>query len=248
MAARSISDPDRAGALLARLTAPRRRALALLLAALVGMIGLAQSAGLLAPADRLGMTIVAHLRWVPGAEWVTTVAQWLDRVGEPGARLGVAFVIALFLARASRPHAVIWLIVASGTVMLLNPLVKWLFMAPRPDMIEHLVIASGHSFPSGHAAGAMALGGAVALLSGSRAVQLVCAALIAATGLSRVWLGVHWPSDVIGGWAEGAAWLLLMSLWLPEQRPRQNRLDSPERGGRPRDPAPRRRHDVDPRA
>lgn len=221
MAARSISDPARPGALLARLTVTRRLVLALLLAALVGTIGLVQPTGLLAPADQLAMKIVTHLRWVPGAEWVTLLAQWLDRLGEGGARLGITFIVALFFARASRPGAVIWLIVSSGTIMLLNPLVKMLFMAPRPDMIEQLVTASGHSFPSGHAAGAMALGGAVALLSRARPVQLICAGLIVATGLSRVWLGVHWPSDVIGGWAEGAAWLLVMSLWLPANEARR---------------------------
>jgi undecaprenyl-diphosphatase len=225
MGAQSTSDPARPGALLARLTVARRLMLALLLAVLGGAIGLVQPVGLLAPADRLAMKIVAHLRWVPGAEWITIVAQWLDRLGEGGARLGIAFIVALFLARASRPGAVMWLIVASSTTMLLNPLMKALFLAPRPTMIEHLVAASGHSFPSGHAAGAMALYGALALLSRSLALQLICAGLIVATGLSRVWLGVHWPSDVIGGWAEGAACLLVMSLWLPasecEQRFRQ---------------------------
>lgn len=215
MAARSTSEPVRLGALLARLTVRRRLALALLLAALVAGIGLAQPAGLLAPADRLAMKIIAHLRWLPVADWMTSFSLWLDRLGTGGARLGITFIVALFLARASRPAALLWLIVASCTIMLINPLVKALFLAPRPTVIEHLAVATGHSFPSGHAAGAMALCGALALLSRSPALQLICAGLIVATGLSRVWLGVHWPSDVIGGWAEGAAWLLVMSLWLP---------------------------------
>ena len=97
---------------------------------------------------------------------------------------------------------------------LINALVKLIFAAPRPDAIEPLLVVSSHSFPSGHAAGAMTLFGAVALLWRSRPLMALCGAMILATGMSRVWLGVHWPSDVIGGWIEGAAWLLLVAPFL----------------------------------
>ena len=197
------------------LTVRQRLLLALLLAGLLGAIGLLQPIGLLAPADQLAMKIVTHLRWVPGAEFVTGVSLWLDRLGTGGARIGIALGIALFLARAGRSGAVLWLIVTVSAMTLINPLVKLLFLAPRPTVIDHLVAVTSNSFPSGHAAGAMTLYGAIALLSRVPAIQLICAGLIVVTGLSRVWLGVHWPSDVIGGWAEGAAWLLILSLWLP---------------------------------
>lgn len=199
----------------ARLTARRRLLLALLLAGLVGVIGLLQPTGLFVPADQLAMKIVKHLRWVPGAEFVTGVSLWLDRLGSGGARIGIALGLALFLVRAGRSGAVLWLIVTVSAMTLINPLVKLLFLAPRPIVIEHLVEVTSNSFPSGHAAGAMTLYGAIALLSRAPAIQLICVGIIIVTGLSRVWLGVHWPSDVIGGWAEGAAWLLILSLWLP---------------------------------
>ncbi|OJY66009.1 MAG: hypothetical protein BGP16_06320 [Sphingobium sp. 66-54] len=214
MGARSTSRPDWPGAL-ARLSVRRRLLLALALAALVAAIGLVQPLGLLAPVDRLAMKIVAHLRWWPGAEYATGVARLLDRVGEGGARIAIACLVALFLAYAGRPGAVLWLLVATAGMALINPLVKLLFLAPRPDMLDPLIAVSSSSFPSGHAAGTMALYGALALLSRSLTLWLICVAMIAATGASRVWLGVHWPSDVIGGWAEGAAWLLVLSLWLP---------------------------------
>jgi len=214
MGARSTSRPDWPGAL-ARLPVRRRLLWVLALAALVGVIGFVQPLGLLAPVDRLAMKIVAHLRWWPGAEYATGVAHLLDRAGEGGARIGIACLVALFLAYAGRPGAVLWLLVAAIGMALINPLVKLLFLAPRPDMLDHLIAVSSPSFPSGHAAGTMALYGALALLGRSLTLHLACAAMIAATGASRVWLGVHWPSDVIGGWAEGAAWLLILSIWLP---------------------------------
>lgn len=214
MGARSTSDRDWTGAL-TRLSVRRRLLLALLLLACVAAIGLVQPLGLLAPVDRLAMKIVAHLRWWPIADYVTAIARLLDRAGEGGARIGIACLAALVLAYASRPAAMLWLLVATTGVALINPLVKLLFLAPRPAMVDHLVTVSSTSFPSGHAAGAMTLYGALALLSRSPALGLVCGGLIVATGASRVWLGVHWPTDVVGGWAEGAAWLLILSVWLP---------------------------------
>jgi len=212
--------PDWPGAL-ARLPIRRRLLGALSLAMLVGAIGLAQPLGLLAPLDRLAMKIVAHLRWWPFADYITALARLLDRAGAGGARIGMACLVALFLAYASRPRAVLWLLVATAGMALLNPLVKLLFLAPRPDLVEPLIVVSSPSFPSGHAAGAMALYGALALLGRSTVLWLACAAMIVATGASRVWLGVHWPSDVLGGWAEGTAWLLMLSFWLSGARARE---------------------------
>lgn len=222
MGARSTSRPDWPGAL-ARLSVRRRLLWALALAALAVVIGLVQPLGLLAPIDRLAMKIVAHLRWWPGAEYATSVARLLDLAGEGGARIGIACLVALFFAYAGRPGAVLWLLIATAGMALINPLAKLLFLAPRPDMIDPLIAVSSPSFPSGHAAGTMALYGALALLGRSLTLWLICAAMIAATGASRVWLGVHWPSDVIGGWAEGAAWLLVLSLWLPRRETTQER-------------------------
>jgi undecaprenyl-diphosphatase len=210
MDGRCISDE---GSMSARagMNPARRLLLALALFACVIAIGLIQPTGLIAPADRLAMKIVEHLRWFPGAGLVTAASEWLDRIGQGGARIWIALIIGLFLARAGRPRAMLWLIVTVSAMVLINPLVKLAFLAPRPDVVEHLVAISSNSFPSGHAAGAMTLYGAIALLFPHRAVRLFCAIMILATGLSRVWLGVHWPSDVIGGWIEGLAWLIALS-------------------------------------
>jgi undecaprenyl-diphosphatase len=194
---------------------PRHRLImAAALFGLVVLIGLVQRLPLFASIDQLGLHIVAKLHGLPGAGMVSRLAGWLALIGEGGGRLFIALAIGLFLARAGRPRAVIWLIVAVGGVSLINPALKLLFAAPRPWAFPSpfLQMASGYSFPSGHAAGGMALYGALAALWPSRPIHLACAAMILAMGASRCWLGVHWPSDVLAGWIEGLAWLLLASV------------------------------------
>lgn len=198
------------------MTIRRRLALAAALIAFVAAIGLLQPTGLLAPADELAMKIIGYLRRFPGAGLVTLASQWLDALGSGGGRIWIAAIIGLFLARAGRPHAMLWLLLTVCAMALINPLVKLLFLAPRPDALPHLAAVTSSSFPSGHAAGAMTLYGAIALLFRARIIWFVCTTLILATGLSRVWLGVHWPSDVLGGWVEGLAGLLILSMLLPD--------------------------------
>lgn len=88
----------------------------------------------------------------------------------------------------------------------------------RPDAETHLVVVHNLSFPSGHSANAMLTYMTLALLlveDPRRRLWAVFGALLIAfvVGLSRVMLGVHWPSDVIGGWAFGYAWAMLI-LWM----------------------------------
>ena len=84
----------------------------------------------------------------------------------------------------------------------------------RPDDLEHLVPVKSLSFPSAHAANSMMLWLTLALLTAPprwRAPAMVAALTVAfLVGLTRPMLGVHWPSDVVGGWAFGAAWVLAM--------------------------------------
>jgi undecaprenyl-diphosphatase len=92
---------------------------------------------------------------------------------------------------------------------------KLIFDRARPDPAGHLVAVHTMAFPSGHSANAMALGLAMALLlpePGRPRGPAIAAGLLFAliVGLSRPVLGVHWPSDVVGGWAIGALWTLLL--------------------------------------
>jgi undecaprenyl-diphosphatase len=84
----------------------------------------------------------------------------------------------------------------------------------RPALEPHLVVVKTQSFPSGHAASSMIfyLALAIALTAGTRWHRAAAGGAVVLSlliGTSRVMLGVHWPSDVIGGWAFGMLWVLL---------------------------------------
>jgi len=99
-------------------------------------------------------------------------------------------------------------------------LLKDLFARARPDVVPHLIYASSSSFPSGHAASAAAVyftaGLALANMATRKALRLYIFAaslsIVFLIGISRVYLGVHYPSDVIAGWCVGAAWASIV--WL----------------------------------
>ena len=113
--------------------------------------------------------------------------------------------------------------VMAGTILLAqgsSRLLKNLYDRPRPDLAPHLVEVYSGSFPSGHAmlsaATYLTLAALVAHLEVKRRAKVlvldVALLLMAAIGFSRVYLGVHWPSDVAAGWCVGAAWAIFA--WL----------------------------------
>lgn len=191
---------------------------ALGLLALILAIGLLQPMGLFAPIDVFLMRVAGWMHGIRGAGLVTHVAIGLDRLGAAGGRALIALAIGMSLASSGRPDLMIRLLIAAMGTSIVNSLIKLAFDAPRPDMMQLIVDTTGTSFPSGHAAGAMALYGALAMIVRSRLLMLICICMILCTGSSRVWLGVHWPSDVIAGWAVGFMWLALLA-WLMPQKP-----------------------------
>ncbi|KFG89758.1 Phospholipid phosphatase [Sphingobium herbicidovorans NBRC 16415] len=194
------------------------------LLALVGVLAIAllQRSGVLDGLNIGAMTVAGEARAISPA--ITSIMLAASRIGDTVGRIAVIIAaVALLLWRGRRSGAQ-WLalVMAGGT--LLNLGLKQLFAAPRPDLLPHLDIVHSYSFPSGHAAGNMMLFGALAMLAGRWGSYVLAGLLIALIGISRVWLGVHWPSDVLAGWMEGLGWLCLCRYWLPARGWEQQRI------------------------
>jgi len=128
-------------------------------------------------------------------------------------RVIMILIAAGILVARGRPRAAGMLVAACAAGALLVELVKDVVRRPRPTLLPHLDSVHSYSFPSAHAANATIVFGAFALLFAAprhRTAALAAAGAIAFfTGLSRIVLAVHWPTDVLAGWCIGLGWLLL---------------------------------------
>jgi undecaprenyl-diphosphatase len=135
----------------------------------------------------------------------------------------------LLVARMFGPALFAVLAIVSGTG--LSQLLKMAYDRPRPDLVEQLVTVHTASFPSGHASMSavvyLTLASLIVRLVDDTAIRVyvvcVALALTVSIGVSRVYLGVHWPSDVLAGWAFGVAWSSLCLLVVAGLRYRRKR-------------------------
>lgn len=152
---------------------------------------------------------------------------WLAEVGRDLTALGgVAFLSLLigavvgFLWLRRMFGAMTLVIVATLGSLIVSTLLKWSFDRPRPEIVPHLSMVYTSSFPSGHsmlsAAIFLTLGALLARFVTETRLKAyfltVAGTLTLLVGVSRVYLGVHYPTDVLAGWSAGAAWALLC--WL----------------------------------
>ncbi|HVL29702.1 MAG TPA: phosphatase PAP2 family protein [Sphingomicrobium sp.] len=130
-----------------------------------------------------------------------------------------------FLAAARKWGMAAFVVLAIAGGGLAANVLKWIFVRARPDLVPHLVSVDSASFPSAHAMNSavtfLTLGVLLSRSLEDRRLKAylmgVAVLLTLIVGFSRVYLGVHWPTDVIAGWAVGAAWAILCSLlaaWL----------------------------------
>lgn len=159
-----------------------------------------------------------------GPRWLRIAA--LDITSLGGATvigLAVAAIVGFLLLQGMYRTA-LFVFIASAGGWLLNNGLKAVFARPRPGIVPHLHEVMSLSFPSGHAMTSAAvyltLGAMLMRISGRRLTKIYCMtiAMVATLliGSSRVYLGVHYPTDVLAGWMIGMSWALLV--WLIERR------------------------------
>ena len=144
--------------------------------------------------------------------------------------LGLITAMAVgFLVLDGKSHMALF---AAGSVaggMVTSVLLKDLFQRPRPDIVPHVVYAANSSFPSGHsmmsAVAYLTLGALLARSQERKRLKayflLVAVLLTLMVGTSRVYLGVHWPTDVLAGWMAGSVWAAgcwAAARWLQNRR------------------------------
>ena len=200
-------------------------------AALLLVLLLSLTAGLLfwtADEMREGETMMRDRQWLLALRMTADPAQLLGgsttlQLAREVTALGSPWFLMLLvggsagvLAASRHWRMAILLVAATVAGAMFNTGLKQVFARARPDLVPHEVIVTNASFPSGHAFGAAMIYLTLAALLSRRIQQPAARVLLlvlaigvtAAVGISRVALGVHWPSDVLAGWAAGAAWAL----------------------------------------
>ena len=151
-----------------------------------------------------------------GPAWLRETARDVTSLGSLTVLALLIVIVSTYLLLVKKPAAAVLLIMAMGGGATINSLLKLAFARPRPDLVIPSVKVFSDSFPSGHAALSTMVYLTLAVLlgrtSGSRTLSvffLILAVVISAiVGTSRVYLGVHYPTDVLAGWCIGSAYAI----------------------------------------
>lgn len=170
-------------------------------------------------------------------EWVHSFSTtFMDKFAVTISNAGSAEVVVLltlvivgYLASKKRRRNAALVCFGVGGAAVTNVILKMLFQRERPELWPHLVTESGYSFPSGHAMASSALAFSLVFIlwhTKWRWVSILLAGVyVVAIGFSRLYLGVHYPSDIVAGWCVSFAWVLIVYMnlhWaLPPRRQRR---------------------------
>jgi undecaprenyl-diphosphatase len=201
-----------------RVPVPARRLLATAVTCAFVFAGLTAYVGVRAPATGLDRHVRA---FVLGHRkpWLNVLLEAWTRLGSTLVIVPVLLAASLYLWRGRHDaYGVASLWIALGGSMVLYQEFKAITVRARPPVAQMLTHASGYAYPSGHATQAITVWGLLAVLAAAdsrwraRRVPIFVGAgvVVALVGVSRVYLGVHWLTDVIAGYALGAAWLALL--------------------------------------
>ncbi|MES2322738.1 MAG: phosphatase PAP2 family protein [Pseudomonadota bacterium] len=182
-----------------------------------------------APIAALDLALASHFHSYKNSSWTPLflfLTHWHNSIG----LLAMASLCACYLARRRAWYWLLALVLAVPGGMLLNVLLKYIYQRARPHFDEPLLSLATYSFPSGHALGATVFYGMLAAwavchtrrLPLRMLAVLAAASMIALVALSRVYLGVHYLSDVLAGFTEGCAWLAICITAVSTLRRRRN--------------------------
>lgn len=165
-----------------------------------------------------------------GPFWMPDAVRDITALGSGAVLVMIVAAVVIYLVLARQKAAALFVFVSVAGGQILSSTLKIGIDRPRPDIVPHLTEVHTLSFPSGHAMLSaviyLTLGALAARIAPSRALKIyfILLAIVATllVGVSRVYLGVHWPSDVVAGWCAGAAWAMLCWLiaqWLLQRMP-----------------------------
>lgn len=157
-----------------------------------------------------------------GPAWFHEAVRDMTALGSFVGLFFMALTATLALWLCGYRHLAIGLVVSLVAAFLASTALKIAVARPRPDIVEHAALTFTASFPSGHAflsaATLLTIASFVGLASRRADIARFCmimAVIIAGLiGLSRIYLGVHWPTDVLGGWCLGIVWSSVATAWL----------------------------------
>ncbi|WP_416397677.1 phosphatase PAP2 family protein [Allohahella sp. A8] len=152
-----------------------------------------------------------------GPHWVEELMRDITGLGGVGVLTFLTLVVAGFLVLQRKGKVALVVLVTIGSGIALSLLMKMGFDRPRPELVPHESYVYTTSFPSGHsmmsAVVYLSLASLLARVQQNRKVKIyllaVAMVLTMMIGISRVYMGVHWPTDVLAGWMAGAFWALL---------------------------------------
>lgn len=164
--------------------------------------------------------------WGPG--WIEEMGRDFTALGGVGVLTLISLAAVGYLLLQGKKRTALMVVLSISGGILLSTTLKHGFDRPRPDLVPHESIVYTASFPSGHSMMAavvyLTLGVLLARAQPQRRMKVYLIALavlvMLLVGISRVYLGVHWPTDVLAGWTVGTAWALmiwLIALWLQQR-------------------------------
>ncbi len=174
-----------------------------------------------------------------GPIWLQEVVRDVTALGGYAVLTLVTLATLAYLWMARQGRVALFVLAAAGGAVFWIVTLKLGIDRPRPELVPHYMAATSPSFPSGHSTAAAAiyltLGALLARFQTRRRLRAffvgLAVTITVLVGLSRIYLGVHWPSDVVAGWTLGGGWAVacwLVATWLRRRRVLPETADQPE--------------------